>query len=262
MSVAGLEDDPVESAMIRIYYRASELDRTGNGLLNDTEDLNETTLVMYYYDEVAGQWIQLHAGLDWVIATGVNTTDLFLFGETYAGYVWAQVTHLSLYSIAGMTHNRPPDVSGAYPSIEFLWPPNGKFHEITIEGIVDPDGDAVNITILSVTSDEFVGWCPDAYGIGTNSTWLRAERDGCGNGRVYEITFLASDGRGGETIGSVFVYVPHHKKCGEYVIPVDDGQIYDATEPWRPKWWRWKWNWHWRQIYWHGFQLYLKHFHH
>jgi hypothetical protein len=261
MTIGGSEADPIESCMIRIYYTAADLDLTGNGMINDSEDLNETTLVMYYYDEVAGEWIPLHDGLDWVIGTGVNTTDLYLFGETYAGYVWAQVTHLSLYSIAGMTHNRPPDISGAYPSIEFLWPPNRKFHEVTIEGIVDPDGDAINITILSITSDEFVGWCPDAYGVGTNSTWLRAERSGCGNGRVYEITFLASDGRGGETIGSVFVYVPHHRKKGEYVMPVDDGQVYDATEPWRPKCWRWKWNWHWRQRYWHGFRMYLKHMH-
>ncbi|MFW9927443.1 MAG: hypothetical protein ACFFDM_11880, partial [Candidatus Thorarchaeota archaeon] len=244
MSVEGLEDDPVESATIRIYYRASDLDLTGNGLINDTEDLNETTLVLYHYDEVKGLWIELHEGLDWVLGTGVNTTDLYLFGEVYAGYVWAQVTHLSLYGVAGMTYNSPPDVSEAIPSIEFLWPPNGKFVPISIEGVTDPDGDDVTITILSITSDEFVGWYPDAYGVGSDIAWLRAERLGCGNGRVYEVTFLASDGRGGETIGSVFIYVPHHKKKCSFVMPVDDGQIYDATKGWRPHWWHKKW-WHW-----------------
>jgi len=162
------------------------------------------------------------------------------------------VRHLSLYSIAGMTHNRPPDVSGATPSIEFLWPPNGRFVPITIEDVFDPDGDNVTITILNITSDEPVGWRPDAYGVGTDTAWLRAERNGCGNGRVYEITFLASDGRGGETIGSVFVYVPHHRhRCG-FVMPIDDGQNYDATQGWRPVHWRW----------WHCFGFHHCHCHH
>jgi hypothetical protein len=247
LSVEGSEDDPVESAMIRIYYTESELDLTGNGLTNDTEDLNETTLVMYFYDEVEGMWIELHEGLDWVLGTGVNTTDVYLFGEVYAGYVWAQVTHLSLYGVAGQTHNSPPDVYDAHPSIEFLWPPNGKFVEVEILGVTDPDGDEVTITILNITSDEFVGWCSDAYGVGEDTAWLRAQRFGWGNGRVYEITFLASDGRGGESMGSVFVYVPHHKRRCGFVMPIDDGQIYDATEGWRPHrwhkkcwdWWRW-----------------------
>ena len=248
LSVAGSDDPPVDSAMIRIYYRESELDRTGDGLATDIDDLNETTLVLYFYDEAAGLWIELHEGLDWVIATGVNTTDVYLYGEAYAGYVWAHVQHLSLYSIAGMTYNRPPDVSGAYPSIQFLWPPNGRFVRVTIEGITDPDGDNVTITILNITSDEFVGRCPDAYGVGTDTAWLRAERDGHGNGRVYEITFLASDGRGGESIGSVLVYVPHHRsKCG-FAIPIDDGQIYDAAQPYRHHphwpWWHWFGFWH------------------
>jgi len=244
-SVEGFDEAPVDSAMIRIYYKELELDLTGNGLVNDTDDFNETTLVLYYYNEVLEQWIELNEGLDWVIATGVNTNDLYLFGEVYAGYVWAQVTHLSLFGIAGQTHNRPPDVSGAYPSIEFIWPPNGKFVEVSIEGVTDPDGDDVTITIMNITSDEFVGWDPDAFGVGCDTAWLRAERDGFGNGRVYEITFLASDGRGGETIGSVFVYVPHNKKKCSYVMPIDDGQKYDATKGWRPRWWHWRW--------WHGY---------
>ncbi|TFH06846.1 MAG: hypothetical protein E4H14_09855, partial [Candidatus Thorarchaeota archaeon] len=251
LSFEGSEDDIVESAMIRIYYKESELDRTGDGLANDIDDLNETTLVLYFYDEIEGIWIELHEGLDWVIGTGVNTTNVYLYGEFFAGYVWAQVTHLSLYGVAGSTFNRPPDVSEAYPSIEFLWPPNGKFVEISIEGVTDPDGDDVTITILNITSDEFVGWCPDAYGIGEDTAWLRAERLGCGNGRVYEITFLASDGRGGETIGFIFVYVPHNRKKCEFVMPIDDGQNYDATEGWKPHWLIRKW----RHQHWYGFHL-------
>ena len=67
----------------------------------------------------------------------------------------------------------------------------------------------------------------DAYGVGTDTASLIAERLGSGNGRVYQITFLASDGKGGETIGTVNVYVPHNKK---HCSCIDDGQNYDATK--------------------------------
>ena len=42
------------------------------------------------------------------------------------------------------------------------------------------------------------------------------------------VHFLACDGRGGETEGSVSVYVPHDIRKGD-IVCVDDGQLYDAT---------------------------------
>lgn len=133
--------------------------------------------------------------------------------------------------------NTPPDVSKAYPSIGCLWPPNHKFVNVTIEGVTDPDGDTVTITITKITSDEPTAsidgdggakHAPDASGVGTGTASLRAERSGKGNGRVYEITFIASDGYGGETEDSVTVCVPHDasKACS----CVNDGQNYDATQ--------------------------------
>ncbi len=153
---------------------------------------------------------------------------------------------LTLVNVAGCTDtasdeetisfNRPPDVSGAYPSIGCLWPPNHKFVDVTIEGVTDPDGDEVSITITNITSDEPTATiegaggakhAPDADGVGTDTASLRAERSGKGNGRVYEITFVASDGIA-ETEGSVTVCVPHDRRKGTCEC-IDDGQIYDAT---------------------------------
>ncbi len=218
----------VEAALIQIYYAESELDRTGDGDANDLDDFLESTLTLYFFDESTGSWTKLSGYLDGVIDVGVNTTDIELYGKKYAGYVWAYVSHFSLYGLAGLTGNRPPDVSDARPSIEYLWSPNHKFVDVTIEGVTDPDGDEITITILGITSDEPTSkHAPDAYGVGTSVVSLRAERLGTGNGRVYVITFVASDGRGGETIGTVTVYVPHNQKgC----ICIDDGQKYDATE--------------------------------
>jgi hypothetical protein len=132
------------------------------------------------------------------------------------------------YALAGVSGNRPPDVSDAHPSIEYLWPPNHKFVNVNILGVTDPDGDEVTITVLSITSDEPTAKnAPDAYGVGADSAWLRAERLGSGNGRVYVITFVASDGKGGETISSVKAYVQSDQKG---FICIDDGQNYDATQ--------------------------------
>ena len=134
--------------------------------------------------------------------------------------------------------NRPPDVSKAHPSIDCLWPPNHKFVGITILGVTDPDNDSVTINITGITSDEptasidgagGAGHAPDASGVGTDTASVRAERSGKGNGRVYAITFVASDGIA-ETEGNVTVCVPHDYRgkcvCGN----IDDGQNYDATE--------------------------------
>jgi hypothetical protein len=117
---------------------------------------------------------------------------------------------------------------------------------ITIEGVTDPDGDEVTITITEITSDEPTATiegaggakpakqtkeakpaihAPDAEGVGTDTASVRAERSGTGNGRVYEISFVASDGIA-ETEGSVFVKVPHDQS--DDCESIDDGQIYDA----------------------------------
>ena len=104
--------------------------------------------------------------------------------------------------------NQPPDTSDATPSKTEIWPPNNKMIDITVEGVSDPDGDDVTITITAITDDE--GSDPDDIGgTGTSTAQVRATRDGNGDGRVYTISFVASDGKGGEAEGSVQVTVPH-----------------------------------------------------
>jgi hypothetical protein len=114
---------------------------------------------------------------------------------------------------------------------------------VSVLGVTDPDGDPVTITIAEITSDEPTAsgegsggakHAPDADGVGTDTALLRAERSGDGNGRVYAISFVASDDRGGECQGVVFVNVPHDQRpSGRSPAPcdaIDDGQIYDATQ--------------------------------
>jgi hypothetical protein len=136
---------------------------------------------------------------------------------------------------AVFTPNRPPDCSLATPSLSTLWPPNNKFVAVTVEGVTDPDGDPVTITITGIMQDEAVdtygdgGFTPDGMGVGTSTAQLRAERSGTakvpGNGRVYHVSFTASDGRGGSCSGELTVGVPHDVKD----IPVDGGPLHDST---------------------------------
>ncbi|MBN2231109.1 MAG: hypothetical protein JW779_16110, partial [Candidatus Thorarchaeota archaeon] len=91
----------VNEALIQIYYRNSDIDLTGDGTLGQLGDLNETTLCLYWYDQQSATWVKLSEEIDWVLAWGLNTTDVELYGEQYAGFIWAHVMHLSLFGMAG-----------------------------------------------------------------------------------------------------------------------------------------------------------------
>ena len=54
---------------------------------------------------------------------------------------------------------------------------------------------------------------------------IRAERLGTGDGRVYEISFTADDGKDGMCSDSVFIGVPH----GKNKEAMDNGQNFDST---------------------------------
>ena len=162
--------------------------------------------------------------------------------------------------------NDPPSCDLAQPSREMLWPPNHKMEAISINGITDEDSlyNQVSLSITGITQDEPVDGKGDGHtspdgaiqlSVPSNAALIRAERTSKGNGRVYQINFEASDGLESCT-GSVNVGVPksrkHHKKHYKHLksegkkydkehghsrhhhkaqwVPVDDGQLYDATE--------------------------------
>jgi concanavalin A-like lectin/glucanase superfamily protein/PKD domain-containing protein len=99
-----------------------------------------------------------------------------------------------------------------------LWPPNHKYVKTTPSfAIADACREMTTVNLLSVSSNE-----PD-NGLGDGDTGndivvnddgtlsLRAERSGKGSGRVYTITYQATDGAGNSTTASAFVTVPHNK---------------------------------------------------
>lgn len=132
--------------------------------------------------------------------------------------------------------NHKPDCDRAAPSITELWPPNHQMVPVSFVGVTDPDGDPITVTVIGVTQDEPLNTlgdgntCPDAI-ITPGGVQLRAERTGTpkvpGNGRVYTVTFTATDSNGGSCTHSVNVCVPHDRKPGR--VCVDDGQNYSST---------------------------------
>lgn len=101
-------------------------------------------------------------------------------------------------------------VAAATPSPPVLWPPNGKLVpvEISVEAV---DSSAVTVKLLSVDCDE--PDCsadePDVVVDDDLHLRLRACREGEGDGRVYTLTYTATDACSNTTTFSTEVVVPH-----------------------------------------------------
>lgn len=162
---------------------------------------------------VVGRWIEIRVGFAADDIAGVSPV-LHELGVRAASDV-----------------NAAPDCANAVSSVEQIWPPDGRMVAIEILGLVDADGDVVNCTITSIQQDEPLEQGrtlhADAWGVGTATAYVRAKRAGNGNGRVYTISYVAADGRGGQCTGSVRVCVPHDMGRGRYCP--DDAPLYDST---------------------------------
>lgn len=171
---------------------------------------------------------------DYGTAATLGIADLDLDGfPDIASSAGQQEGILNLHNRLGSS-NRAPVCSAARPSSTELLPADGKFVQVSILGVVDPEGDPLTIQVTRVTQDEPVvspgSLAPDAILV-EGGVLLRRERAGTpkhpGNGRVYEITFTARDGRGGESTSLVRVFVPADLRGPGRAV--DDGQAYDST---------------------------------
>jgi uncharacterized repeat protein (TIGR01451 family) len=131
---------------------------------------------------------------------------------------------------ATLTVNHNPVCTGLAGGPQ-LWPPNHKLVLVTVSGATDPDNDVLTTTVTGVTQDEPLNGLgdgdtsPDAMAAAaSNQVWLRAERSGLGDGRVYGIAVTVTDGKGGSCTGTPSVGVPHDR--GAHSTAVDSGQLY------------------------------------
>ena len=111
--------------------------------------------------------------------------------------------------------NGPPECS-ATVTPALIWPPNHRKVYLSLAGITDPDGDALTIRFTGILQDEPTntpgqGNTMQDGGIEDDGAraWVRAERTGGGDGRVYLVSFTATDPSGASCAGEVTVGVPH-----------------------------------------------------
>ncbi|MBE8988348.1 hypothetical protein [Nostoc sp. LEGE 12450] len=156
-------------------------------------------------------------------ATAISTTD-------------SSINNSTTLNLAAADPNKPPTCPAPGSIQKVLWPPNGKFVAIDVISetkVIDPDGDPVTVVVNAITQDEPVNTSgdgntvPDGAGVGTNVAQVRAERNGQGNGRVYQIIFTATDNKGAECRGNFSVTVPKSQNGNP---SVDDGQNFDSTK--------------------------------
>jgi hypothetical protein len=123
---------------------------------------------------------------------------------------------------ATLTVGGPPVITLSTTNVS-LWPPNHDYHTFNVTDFVasatsscDPDVDASDVVITSVSSDEPEDNLSGADGTTLNdiviaadckSVDLRSERDGNLNGRVYTITFKVTDSAGNTTTATATVSV-------------------------------------------------------
>lgn len=106
----------------------------------------------------------------------------------------------------------PPTLSVTV-SPNSLWPANHKYQ--IVEASLISSSDTVSATLVSVTSNEpddglGDGDTPNDIVIIDNDTFdLRAERSGGGEGRIYTITYQATNTCGNSVIATATVTVPH-----------------------------------------------------
>jgi hypothetical protein len=112
--------------------------------------------------------------------------------------------------------NRPPVCSAVRVNgVSGLWPVNHKLVLVTLAGASDPDNNSISYRIDGVTQDERVtgggsgSTAFDAQRASGGSVWLRSERDGSGDGRVYTIAFTVTDQYGLSCSSTVDVAVQH-----------------------------------------------------
>ncbi|MFL6603400.1 MAG: hypothetical protein ACJ8R9_19020 [Steroidobacteraceae bacterium] len=126
-----------------------------------------------------------------------------------------------------------PDCSGAAASLGVIWPPNHTMVAETVVGVTDAYGLPTTVAVTGIQQDEPVeaigsgNTGPDGSGVGTSTAYVRAERAGPGTGRIYFISFTATNTQGAQCSGMVQGFVPHDQ--GQGFTPVDTGQRYDST---------------------------------
>ena len=135
--------------------------------------------------------------------------------------------------------NRPPDVSKAIVTTPVIGRLNHVMDSIQVTDVTDPEGDPFDVVITGVTQDEPVSGLgpddksPDAILTGGDTVWLRGEcdpgtKEKPGNGRVYVVSFKATDALGAVSTGKLKVAAGPTIKTTD--VAFQDTKQFDSTK--------------------------------
>lgn len=112
--------------------------------------------------------------------------------------------------------NRPPDCTALTADPATFVRQDRRLRWVRVGGAVDPDGDALDVTVTGVSQDEPVTGRgdrtrPDARLRFGDAVQVRAERSPLGDGRVYRVDVTVTDSRGAGCTGVATVSVQRHR---------------------------------------------------
>lgn len=151
-------------------------------------------------------------------------SDLLLFGTK--SVVAPEVGRTRAYRSIQFENGRGDDVTPPSLTVtltpDTLWPANHRLAPVSANVRVSDDTDpSPAVTLVSITSSEPDNGTGDgddpqdiqeaAFGTDDREFLLRAERAGKGPGRVYTVTYQATDAAGNTTTASARVSVPHDR---------------------------------------------------
>ncbi|GBE55685.1 hypothetical protein BMS3Bbin15_01868 [archaeon BMS3Bbin15] len=122
-----VNDSNLRYAVVKMYYSFAQLDQNGNGKL-DPGDINPAALHIYRFCSATGVWNAIPYNTNATICNG--TVTVYNSGvNTTEGFVWANLSRLSLYGMAGSVVPAPT------PVIVPVAAPGVTTHEIKIGSI-------------------------------------------------------------------------------------------------------------------------------
>jgi hypothetical protein len=199
-TAANASGDIVAGATIWLYYTLDDLDVSGDGYAGGAMDVGEATLALYWLDGSTGVWTRLSTALDWVTGTGLDTTDFELYGRSYAGRLWANVTHLSTFGVAGRLNLASPPTARAGPDLTVRMGHGVEFNGTASTGM----GQITNYTWTFL----YDGRTVTLHGLAPAFTFERAG--------TYRVTLNVTDMYGGTAEDSFSVKV---EKAPAKVVP-------------------------------------------
>lgn len=239
ITVNSVNDGPVAAGNAYSVVEATTLSVAAPGVLAGDTDVDNAVLTAVLVAGPSHGTLALNpdGSFTYTPTTGYTGGDSF----TYRASDGSAQSDAVTVSITVNPSNAPPVCTAvATPSI--IWPPNHKPVYLTLSGISDPDGDTFVVRFISIWQDEPTNssgqgnTIQDAgIEVGGAKAWVRPERTGDGDGRVYLINYTASDAYA-SCDGQVTVSVPHDQSGAPAVLSPGrwnslTGQLESAPPP-------------------------------